>query len=157
MIKIKREKYPYRPVVLGIVVNDNKQFLIVQKLIYRKNEWEFPGGGVEENETPKQALLRELKEEVGSEKFTVVSESKTKGGHEWPDEIILKRYQRLGKLFRGIRTKYFLVRFFGQKQEIKFRADEIKTGKWVTLRQLPKYLIFPGQWQITEKVIKELL
>ena len=53
---------PYRKNVSAIVFKDS-EFLIVQNLGYKKNEWKFPSGGVEKGETEEQALLRELKEE----------------------------------------------------------------------------------------------
>jgi 8-oxo-dGTP diphosphatase len=53
-------------VAAGVVVRDGK-VLIGQR---RKSDrhpykWEFPGGKVESGETPRQALIRELKEELG--------------------------------------------------------------------------------------------
>jgi len=155
MLKITREKYPYRPAVLGIIIDDNKQFLLVQKLKYQENEWSFAGGGIEEGETPKQALLRELAEELGSKKFTVIAESEVPYSYDWPEEAILRQYQKTGKFYRGAQIKYFLVKFLGSKEELKLQADELKASKWVPLEELPKYLIFPGQWQAVQKVIKE--
>lgn len=157
MIKITREKYPYRQAVLGIVIDEDKQFLLVQKLNYRENEWSFAGGGINENESPNQAVLRELEEELGSKKFEVIAESKIHFSYEWPVHVILSQYQKKGRLYRGNQIKYFLSKFSGDKGELKLQADELKAIKWVTLEELPKHLIFPGQWQAAEKVIKELL
>ena len=52
-------------VVAAIIKKDN-QYLIVQRNKYKHLglKWEFPGGKVHENETFKEALSREIKEEL---------------------------------------------------------------------------------------------
>lgn len=45
-----------------------EKFLLVKRTDSRDinpSKWEFPGGGVKEDETPRQAALRELEEETG--------------------------------------------------------------------------------------------
>lgn len=58
---MKRQVY----VVAGAIIKDNKVFAAQRG---NKGEtrfkWEFPGGKIEPNETPEQALARELKEEL---------------------------------------------------------------------------------------------
>jgi 8-oxo-dGTP pyrophosphatase MutT (NUDIX family) len=50
------------------VILDKGKFLLVRKSLedpYRPGMWEFPGGRVKKYETPDQALVREVREEVG--------------------------------------------------------------------------------------------
>jgi 8-oxo-dGTP diphosphatase len=49
----------------GIIVKGNS-VLMVKQLVQRGDiVWNFPGGGIEKNETPEQACIREVKEETG--------------------------------------------------------------------------------------------
>ncbi len=55
----------YRPNV-GIIIVNKEGKLFWGKRLYQ-DAWQFPQGGMRENETPQQAVFRELKEEVGLE------------------------------------------------------------------------------------------
>jgi 8-oxo-dGTP diphosphatase len=49
----------------AIIIQDNK-ILMVRQYVQRGDiVWNFPGGGIEENETPEEACIREVKEETG--------------------------------------------------------------------------------------------
>ena len=54
--------------VVAAIIEKNEKILIAQRL---KGEfaglWEFPGGKIEEGETPEQALIREIEEEFDTE------------------------------------------------------------------------------------------
>ncbi|MCR5737980.1 MAG: (deoxy)nucleoside triphosphate pyrophosphohydrolase [Eubacterium sp.] len=51
-------------VVAAVIRKDNKIFATQRGYGDFKGGWEFPGGKVEEGETPQQALVREIKEEL---------------------------------------------------------------------------------------------
>ncbi len=55
------------PVAVGLVFNEREQILIAQRTPQQEQGglWEFPGGKLEAAETVGEALIRELKEEVG--------------------------------------------------------------------------------------------
>lgn len=54
-------------VAVGVVLDDDGRVLIARRAAHRHQggRWEFPGGKVEVGETARDALLRELREEVG--------------------------------------------------------------------------------------------
>jgi 8-oxo-dGTP pyrophosphatase MutT (NUDIX family) len=54
--------------VLAIIINDVNQILLVKRaehMEWQPNKWSLIGGGVEDNEDPYDACIREIKEEVG--------------------------------------------------------------------------------------------
>ena len=51
----------------GILINNDNQILLSQRTADKSfpGQWEFPGGKIESSETAHEALIRELKEELG--------------------------------------------------------------------------------------------
>ena len=60
-------------VAVAVIINQNDEILIAKrsKDQHQGNKWEFPGGKIEPNETSKEALRREISEELGIEIQTV--------------------------------------------------------------------------------------
>ncbi len=54
-------------VVAAIIIQDNKVFATQRGYGEFKDGWEFPGGKIEEGETPQEALVREIEEELETE------------------------------------------------------------------------------------------
>lgn len=54
-------------VVAAIIRQENKIFATQRGYGEFKDGWEFPGGKMESGETPKQALAREIREELDTE------------------------------------------------------------------------------------------
>jgi 8-oxo-dGTP diphosphatase len=54
-------------VVAGLIIGDDRRILITQRRADQMlgGKWEFPGGKVEPGEAPVDALVRELREEIG--------------------------------------------------------------------------------------------
>lgn len=51
-------------VVAAIIIDDGKVFATQRGYGEFKGGWEFPGGKIEDSETPEEALVREIKEEL---------------------------------------------------------------------------------------------
>lgn len=76
--------------VVAAVIENEGEILCMQrnesKHDYISYKWEFPGGKIEENESMKQALARELKEEMDYE--VEIKEKLIKVVHEYPDFVL---------------------------------------------------------------------
>ncbi len=51
-------------VVAAVIKNENKIFATARGYGEFKGQWEFPGGKIKAGETPQEALVREIKEEL---------------------------------------------------------------------------------------------
>lgn len=144
----------FRSKVSGVILNSIDQVLLVQINEYRENEWNVPGGGVEEGESDEEALLRELSEELGTEKFNILLKSSIINRYDFPDELIEKIISE-GKNYRGQEQVQFVVRFLGNDSDIHIQTEEIRKYKWVSQNNLDEYLLFPNQLENIKSVLSE--
>lgn len=147
----------YRFGILAIIFNEAKEFLIVQLVGYKENDWNWVGGGKEGDETVEENLARELKEELGQDKakFEVISKSSYVVQYDFPGEFVKENPIDPESPYTGQRKEIFLVKFIGNKEEIKIQPDEIRNLKWVAFEELKDHLIFPDQYQNFLKVYEE--
>lgn len=154
---VETESLPYRQGTIGIIVDDNLNFLIVQMVDYGENDWRFAGGGIDDGEAPEVALLRELGEELRSDSFEIIRRSSIVNTYDWPSFVIEKRFAKRGATHRGQQQVQFLVKFTGDPATLDPDPDELKQIKWVSFDQLRDHFNFPNQWEQAREVIKELL
>lgn len=98
----------YRPNVSAVILSskypEKCEFFIAHRSDV-KNAWQFPQGGIDEGESPEEALMRELLEEIGCNDVEILSEFPEWIAYDFPNVISKKMYP-----FRGQTQKYFLVR-----------------------------------------------
>ena len=103
---MQESKEGYRPNVAMVVINSQKKVLICRRR--NTKTWQFPQGGIDKGEDIKNAMYRELLEEVGLKKEEVeyVGESAETIFYDIPKTI---RSKVLGGKFKGQEQKWFLL------------------------------------------------
>lgn len=152
---MNREELTYRQSTSAVIVDKLGRILIVQKRSFKGDEWDIPGGGIEEGEEPEIAIIRELAEELGCKKFKVIKISALRDCYEWPDELIEQKIKDNKPVYRGQERKQFLVGFSGEQHEIKPQEEEIRAVKWVFPTELSRYFVFPNQMDKMKNLLKE--
>jgi len=99
--------------------------------------WQLPQGGIDEAENPAEAVLRELAEEIGTDRAVVIAEHPEWLNYDLPPALLGRA---LGGRYRGQTQKWFALRFLGTDAEIRLDADphpEFDAWRWTTLASLP--------------------
>ena len=142
----------YRPCV-GIVLIKKGKIFAGQRLDYKSSAWQMPQGGIEDNESPKDAAFRELKEETGIKKkhIKIILESKNWLRYDLPEELISKLWN--GK-FVGQKQKWFAMEFFGSDTDININTKfpEFSQWKWMTADQLINSIV-PFKKNVYKKIL----
>jgi putative (di)nucleoside polyphosphate hydrolase len=122
----------YKANVAGILRDRRGRILICERLGL-KDAWQFPQGGIDAGETPEQALVRELWEEIGVEAKDI-QVLERKGPFRY-----LYGNGRSKKGYHGKEQFYFLCEFKGDGNRINVATEhpEFQDYRW----------IMPGQFR----------
>ena len=107
-ITINNETKKFRPNVAAIVLSAKYPHtceIFIASRTDVENAWQFPQGGIDEGETAKEALFRELEEEIGTKEIEIIAEYPTWVSYEFPPAIAKRMYP-----YDGQRQKYYLVK-----------------------------------------------
>ncbi len=135
-------KKSYRPNVAAVILSSNYpdkcEFFVAHRSDI-KNVWQFPQGGIDEGETPTEALKRELLEEIGCDDVEILGEFPEWISYDFPNTSRGKTYP-----FDGQTQKYFLVRL-NENAKINlqlYKIPEFKEYEFVEYGQLFKKVTY---------------
>jgi putative (di)nucleoside polyphosphate hydrolase len=143
----------YRPCVGIMLLNRENDVLVAQRLDMTSDAWQMPQGGIDRGETPLRAAWREMREEIGTDRATLLAESPRWLRYDLPDELARTLW---GGRFRGQEQKWFAFRFEGEDSDIDIatRRPEFSTWKWVPMAELPA-IIVPFKRQLYRDIVDE--
>lgn len=154
---INPDNIAYRKGVGFMILNNDRKVWVGQRRDTGKligpNTWQMPQGGIDGTETPWQAALREMKEEIGTVNIRLITESRDWISYDFPEELHTTLW---GGRYVGQTQKWFLVEFLGKDSEINIdtRHPEFIAWRWVDAGQLPA-LIVPFKRELYLKVLEE--
>jgi len=87
--------------VVAAVIEKNDKQLVCQRTRHQTMplKWEFPGGKIEEGEQPRDALRRELEEELGIE--ATIGDEIARVQHRYPNGVMVELRFFVVREFRG--------------------------------------------------------
>ena len=123
-------------VICDSIENKSKIFSTARGYGEFKGGWEFPGGKIEEGETPEQALVREIKEELDTE-------------------------IRVGCLIDTIEYDYPTFHlsmdcFWAEVVSGNLELKEAEAAKWLTKEELDSVEWLPADITLIEKIKREM-
>ena len=121
----------YRPNVGIVLMRPDGQVFWARRV--RRDGWQFPQGGMNTDETPLEAMYRELREETGLLPEHVAVLGVTPG---WLRYRLPQRYLRRNErpLCVGQKQVWFLLRFVGDENQVQLNAcekPEFDLWRWV--------------------------
>ena len=145
----------FRPNVGIVVSNARGQVLWARRI--GQAAWQFPQGGIDEGETPEQALYRELEEEIGLTPENVMILGCTRG---WLKYKLPDQYRRHDSEphFIGQKQKWFLLRLGSADDEIRVDRGikpEFDHWRWVSY-WYPLGQVIAFKKDVYRKALKEL-
>ena len=137
-----------------ILTNNDGQVFWARRM--GMDAWQFPQGGIKKNESPKTAMYRELKEEIGLKREHVEILNSTK---DWLRYSLHKQYIRKNRepLCIGQKQKWYIMKFNGNDSEIniKTKKPEFLAWKWIDLNAITEVVV-DFKLEVYRKIKKEV-
>ena len=138
-----------------ILTNDQGQVFWARRI--GMDAWQFPQGGIKKNESPKMAMYRELKEEIGLEPEHVELINST---DDWLRYWLPKRYirQNRGPLCIGQKQIWYLLKLTADETylDLSYASEpEFDSWKWVDFWR-PVEEVISFKRQVYQQALKQL-
>lgn len=141
---------------VGIILCNTQQQLFWARRIGQRS-WQFPQGGIRWNESPEEAMYRELAEEVGLQAQHVQVLGCTRGWlrYRLPKRLV-RRHSKPTCI--GQKQVWFLLRLLGQESDVQLNLSdrpEFDDWRWVDY-WYPLQAVVPFKREVYQRALEEL-
>lgn len=155
-------RLPYRPCVGIVLLNHAGEAWIGRRISKWSGDpwrdmWQMPQGGIDRGETPREAALRELHEETGTDKAEILAESRQWLRYDLPPEAL---GVALKGNYCGQEQKWFAMRFTGADSDFDIgprpggHTPEFDAWRWARLEETVA-LVAPFKRLVYEALVRE--
>ncbi len=157
LLKWKRHiSQSYRKNVVGVIINLEKDKILILNRKKNLTEWQFPQGGIEDNETAEKAVLREMKEETGLSKLKIISKVDRTFRYYWPihwPKETTRETVHYNQKWCGHEQTIFILQ--QTENEVPRPQEEHEEHQWVSKENLLEKT-HPIRHQLMKIVLKEI-
>jgi putative (di)nucleoside polyphosphate hydrolase len=123
---------PYRPCVVAVIQNE-EGLLLAGERADQSGSWQLPQGGIDPGETATIAVLRELHEEIGTSKLSILKHHAEWIRYNFPPEFAKGRMAQ----WAGQEQQWFLMKFEpGEVAHLELSEGEFSSLKWISPSEL---------------------
>lgn len=143
----------YRPAVGICLFNEDGKVFVAER-IDMPGGWQMPQGGLDDDVDVRVAAFRELREEIGTDKATIIRIHGEKLKYDIP-QVILDGLP-WGRKYQGQLQTWVAMKFNGTDADIKLDADEhpeFQSFQWVSLEQTVE-LIVPFKKDLYKQIVE---
>ncbi len=142
---------------MGIIIFNLKGQLLWAKRL-GQDAWQFPQGGVQSNESPEEAALRELNEEVGldPEDVEIIACTQKWLRYRLPKHLVRQNSQ---PVCIGQKQKWYLMKLLSDTEKIRFDLGdkpEFDHWRWVNY-WYPVDQVVSFKRKVYRKALEELI
>ena len=121
------EQRPYRPCVGIFLLNNDGLVFAGRRIDSRAEAWQMPQGGIDAGESPLQACMREMREEIGTNTAELISQHDDWLYYDIPLPLADRLWQ--GR-YKGQKQKWMALRFTGDDSDINIATEEPEFCEW---------------------------
>ncbi len=122
---------PYRRCVGIMLLNRRDEVFVGRRIDTTVEAWQMPQGGIDGDEAPQHAVLREMKEEIGTDRAEILAESAGWLNYDLPEHLVPLVWR--GR-YRGQTMKWFALRFLGRDSDIDIATEHAEFMAWRWMR-----------------------